>query len=97
MNEILARVNMTDITDAKELIKLQYDLQENYGISKEKAEDFVDALLDTTVGFSMFAKTLEVTQNYEKAVVSLTDALTDAADAQWDYERAIKAGDAAKA
>lgn len=96
--EIASYLNELDWTNEKDLIKAQYALQNQYGISAEEAKGFTEAAINATDATTELTDIITEFDAFDQALKKTEIALRKFSDLQWEYERILKhSSDAAEA
>lgn len=90
--ELQNRINMTDWTNLEELLKLQIDLTENYGISREAAKEYTTALAEASYATSSMETTILEFGEFYQVNQKVQTSLKKISDLQWEYNRALESG-----
>ena len=87
---LIQRINLVDWSNAESWLAFQLDLEKTYGYSKEKAEEYKNALIDATWATSSLSTTIKEFGELYKATKAIEKATQEITQAQWEYERALK-------
>lgn len=95
--KIQAAINSADWTNQEKLVALQVELQNEYGVSSEKAKAFVGALGEATYATTNLNTTLLTYGESWRVQQELAKTTERVTDLQWKYNKALsKSGDSLK-
>jgi hypothetical protein len=90
--EITARMNAFDWSNAEQLLAFEIELEEQYGYSRDEAQAMTKAMAEGAKATSNLTTTVEIFGDFYHATEKLNSALEKTADLQWEYERMLKNG-----
>lgn len=91
-SEIQNRIHITDWTNLEELLKLQIDLTETYGISRKAAIEYTTALAEASYATSSMETTILEFGKFYQVNQKVQASLKKISDLQWEYNRALESG-----
>lgn len=85
-------MNSIDWSNQDQLIKMQYELQDIYGVSSEDAKALAQSMIAANDATSSLSVTAKVFDKLYRATEKLNKSAQKLADQQWDHERLVRNG-----
>ena len=90
--EIASYMNTIDWSNQEALYRMQYVLQEQYGVSAEMAQGLANSIINANDAVSNLSITSEAFGDFYQATQKINAAIQKATDLQWEYERMLNRG-----